>query len=136
MVFRKALLALAFAFVPSLAIADTGTPEQQAACRPDVRKFCSKLALGFPRQGVPGLPRNEPRQDFGEVPACAGGPTAMKFVFRSTTNDWQKCKELRTNRPVAGYCRFSFDCLLGPFRLPEGRTGDRQGNEQCFSAKP
>ena len=48
MVFRKALLALAFAFVPSLAIADTGTPAQQAACRPDVRKFCSKLALGSP----------------------------------------------------------------------------------------
>ena len=34
MVFRKALLAMAFAFVPSLAIADTGTPAQQAACRP------------------------------------------------------------------------------------------------------
>jgi hypothetical protein len=48
MVFRKALLALAFACVPSLAVADTGTPEQQAACRPDVRKFCSKLAPGSP----------------------------------------------------------------------------------------
>ena len=43
MVFRKALLALAFAFVPSLVIADTGTPEQRAACRPDVRKFCYKI---------------------------------------------------------------------------------------------
>jgi hypothetical protein len=47
MVFRKALLALAFAFVPSLAMADAGTPEQRA-CRPDVRKFCSKLAPGSP----------------------------------------------------------------------------------------
>ena len=48
MVFRKALLALAFAFLSSLAMADTGTPEQRAACRPDVRKFCSKLAPGSP----------------------------------------------------------------------------------------
>ena len=48
MVFRKALLAVAFVLVPSLAIAETGTPEQQAACRPDVRKFCSKLAPGSP----------------------------------------------------------------------------------------
>jgi hypothetical protein len=48
MIFRKALLALAFASVSSIATAQRGTPEQQAACRPDVRKFCSKVALGSP----------------------------------------------------------------------------------------
>ena len=46
MTFRKTLLALAFAGVSSMAIADTGTREQQAACRPDVRRFCSKLGPG------------------------------------------------------------------------------------------
>jgi len=46
MIFRKALLTLAFAGISSLAMAEAGTPEQQAACRPDVRKFCSKLARG------------------------------------------------------------------------------------------
>jgi hypothetical protein len=48
MISRKALLALAFASVSSIARAQMGTPEQRAACRHDVRKFCSKLALGSP----------------------------------------------------------------------------------------
>lgn len=43
MMFRKALLALAFASVSSIAMAQTGTPEEQAACGPDVRKFCYKV---------------------------------------------------------------------------------------------
>ena len=43
MIFRKALLALAFATVSLIATAQMGTPEEQAACRPDVRKFCYKI---------------------------------------------------------------------------------------------
>ena len=43
MIFRKALLTLAFASVSSMATAQMGTPEEQAACRPDVRKFCYKI---------------------------------------------------------------------------------------------
>jgi len=43
MIFRKALMALAFACVSSIATAQMGTPEEQAACRPDVRKFCYKI---------------------------------------------------------------------------------------------
>jgi hypothetical protein len=43
MLFRKALLTLAFASVSSIAMAQMGTPEEQAACRPDVRKFCYKI---------------------------------------------------------------------------------------------
>ena len=42
MIFRKALLALVFVGVSSTAMAQ-GTPEEQAACRPDVRKFCYKI---------------------------------------------------------------------------------------------
>lgn len=41
--FRKALMILAFSGVSSIASADSGTPEQQAACRPDVRRFCHKI---------------------------------------------------------------------------------------------
>jgi hypothetical protein len=36
----KLLLSLAFVAVSSSTFADSGTPEEQAACRPDVRKFC------------------------------------------------------------------------------------------------
>ena len=42
MIFRKILLILAFASVSSTALAQ-GTPEEQAACRPDVRKYCYKV---------------------------------------------------------------------------------------------
>ena len=47
MMFRKTLLTLAFASVPSIAMAQ-GTPEEQAACRPDVRKFCYKIPQRAP----------------------------------------------------------------------------------------
>jgi hypothetical protein len=43
MMFRKILLALTFASICTTALAVSGTPEEQAACRPDVRKFCSKV---------------------------------------------------------------------------------------------
>jgi len=43
MFLRKALLTLAFASVSSIAMAQMGTPQEQAACRPDVRKFCYKI---------------------------------------------------------------------------------------------
>ena len=43
MILRKVVMALAFASVSSLATAQMGTPEEQAACRPDVRKFCYKI---------------------------------------------------------------------------------------------
>jgi hypothetical protein len=37
-------LALVLAGAPSApAIANSGTPEEQAACRPDVRKFCHHI---------------------------------------------------------------------------------------------
>jgi hypothetical protein len=45
MMFRRILLTLVLSAVSSTAFADTsgsGTPEEQAACRPDVRKFCAK----------------------------------------------------------------------------------------------
>jgi hypothetical protein len=42
MIFRKALLTLVLASLPSIVIAE-GTPQEQAACRPDVRKFCYKV---------------------------------------------------------------------------------------------
>jgi hypothetical protein len=40
---RKLSMAMAFACISSAAMAETGTPEQQAACRPDVRRFCNKV---------------------------------------------------------------------------------------------
>lgn len=43
MISRKVVMALAFASVSSIATAQMGTPEEQAACRPDVRKFCYKI---------------------------------------------------------------------------------------------
>jgi hypothetical protein len=35
--------AFALSGLSSAAFADMGTPEEQAACRPDVRKFCYKI---------------------------------------------------------------------------------------------
>ena len=46
MVFRKVLLALTLTCVSTMALAASGTPEEQAACSPDVRKFCSKIPQG------------------------------------------------------------------------------------------
>lgn len=43
MVFRNVLILAAIFGVSSMALAASGTPEQEAACRPDVRKFCHKL---------------------------------------------------------------------------------------------
>jgi len=42
MIFRKTLLILAFAGASSIVLAQ-GTLEEQAACRPDVRKYCYKI---------------------------------------------------------------------------------------------
>ncbi len=38
-----ALIATSLAAAPSIALAQQGTPEEQAACRPDVRKFCHSV---------------------------------------------------------------------------------------------
>ncbi len=38
--FRKILLSFLLFAVPMTAQAQSGTPEQQAACRPDVRRYC------------------------------------------------------------------------------------------------
>jgi hypothetical protein len=48
MAFRGAVLLALALLAPTLAAAqqqqmDRGTPEEQAACRPDVRRFCSKV---------------------------------------------------------------------------------------------
>ena len=43
MMFRKILLILALISLSSTAMAVSGTPEEQAACSPDVRKFCYKI---------------------------------------------------------------------------------------------
>jgi hypothetical protein len=44
MLLRKALLTLIFSSGATLALAQSsGTPEEQDSCRPDVRKFCSKV---------------------------------------------------------------------------------------------
>ena len=63
MTIRKVLLSAIFVGISSVALAqadspramdpapstEMGTPDQQAACRPDVRKFCSKInAAGGP----------------------------------------------------------------------------------------
>src|SRR5271167_3953687 len=46
MMFRKVLLAVAFISLSSVALATSGTPQEQAACSPDVRKFCKKVPPG------------------------------------------------------------------------------------------
>lgn len=43
---QKALLILIFTGVSSLAAAQSGTPQEQSACRPDVRRFCGRLPPG------------------------------------------------------------------------------------------
>jgi hypothetical protein len=44
MMIRRILAAAALlGLTSSMALATSGTPEQQAACRPDVRKFCHHL---------------------------------------------------------------------------------------------
>jgi hypothetical protein len=40
---RTLLMSAALISVSSIAMAQTGTPEEQAACRPDVRRFCYKI---------------------------------------------------------------------------------------------
>jgi hypothetical protein len=39
----KLLLSAAFVGVSSLALAQSGTPKEQDACRPDVRRFCHTI---------------------------------------------------------------------------------------------
>ncbi|MGA2493992.1 MAG: cysteine rich repeat-containing protein [Roseiarcus sp.] len=41
----KLLLSAAFIAVSSLALAQSGTSEEQAACRPDVRRFCHAIKV-------------------------------------------------------------------------------------------
>jgi hypothetical protein len=41
----KLLLLAAFLAVSSAAFAQSGTPEEQAACRPDVRRFCHAIKV-------------------------------------------------------------------------------------------
>jgi len=43
MPFRRALLTIILLSAGSTAFADSGTPEEQDACRPDVRRFCAKV---------------------------------------------------------------------------------------------
>jgi hypothetical protein len=43
MMIRAILISAAILGVSSMALAQSGSPEQQAACRPDVRKFCHKI---------------------------------------------------------------------------------------------
>jgi len=40
---RMLLFSAALIGVSSLAMAQQGTPEERAACRPDVRRFCYKI---------------------------------------------------------------------------------------------
>ena len=41
---RTTILTLILTSLSSAALAQSGTPEEQAACRPDVRRFCSHVA--------------------------------------------------------------------------------------------
>ena len=40
---RQISLAAALLILSSSAMAQSGTPEEQAACRPDVRRFCYRI---------------------------------------------------------------------------------------------
>jgi hypothetical protein len=40
---RQISLAAALLVLPSSVMAQSGSPEEQAACRPDVRRFCYKI---------------------------------------------------------------------------------------------
>lgn len=49
MMIRKLVLASVLMLTASVTIAQAGgTPEEQAACRPDVRRFCHSLPPGSP----------------------------------------------------------------------------------------
>jgi len=52
MFIRQILTTLFVVGISSAAMANSGTPAEQAACRPDVRRFCAKL------------PQNAPDGDF------------------------------------------------------------------------
>jgi hypothetical protein len=67
MIFRKALVTLAFASVSSIATAQMGTPEEQAACRPDVRKFCYKIPRSAGNKAFQNWPRIEPEHTLAEM---------------------------------------------------------------------
>jgi len=43
MMISRLLLAAVFFTISSLALADSGTPKEQDACRPDVRRFCHTI---------------------------------------------------------------------------------------------
>jgi hypothetical protein len=43
MLIRTILISAATLCVCSMAFAESGSPEQQDACRPDVRRFCHKI---------------------------------------------------------------------------------------------
>jgi hypothetical protein len=43
MMISRLLLSAAFVAVSSLALAESGTPKEQDACRPDVRRFCHTI---------------------------------------------------------------------------------------------
>ena len=45
MKFRTLFLSAALIGASSLAWAQSGTPEEQSACRPDVRRYCAKLPV-------------------------------------------------------------------------------------------
>ena len=46
MTFRNTLLILVLTAASSAALAQSGTQQEQAACRPDVRRFCGKMPAG------------------------------------------------------------------------------------------
>jgi hypothetical protein len=46
MMFRKVLMTLTFISLSSMALAAAHTQSEDDACRPDVRKFCSKVPPG------------------------------------------------------------------------------------------
>jgi len=47
---RRNLLAAALIALSTSAIAQSGSPQEQAACRPDVRRFCYRVPRGADSQ--------------------------------------------------------------------------------------
>ena len=45
MMIRAILISVAILSVCSTAFAQSGSPDEQEACRPDVRKFCHKIKM-------------------------------------------------------------------------------------------
>jgi hypothetical protein len=43
---RTLVMSAALIGLSSIAMAQTGTPEERAACRPDVRRFCYRIREG------------------------------------------------------------------------------------------